>query len=144
MIGCPNGISDSVNNLPIIRRGITATSIANHYNGKDEFMVDMACFPGSSGSPVFIYNRNGYLDRRTNSYNMGKQRFLLVGILYTGSQIANNGHLILGQAPKVAIATMIHLGNIIRSSSLSALDDQIRERQSIMTPPNTEVGNLPE
>ncbi|CAA2136741.1 serine protease [Hyphomicrobium sp. ghe19] len=53
MIGCPNGLSDEANNLPIVRRGITATSLGKLYNGKPEFMVDMACFPGSSGSPCF-------------------------------------------------------------------------------------------
>ncbi len=75
MIGCPNGISDEANNLPIVRRGITATSLGKRYNGKSEFMVDMACFPGSSGSPVFLHDRAGYLDRRANSYMVGQAAF---------------------------------------------------------------------
>lgn len=139
MIGCPNGISDIVNNLPIVRHGITASSIAKRYNGKEEFMVDMACFPGSSGSPVFIYDRSGYLDRRQNSYIIGQQRILLVGILYAGPQITSDGHLILAQPPKVAVSAMMHLGNIIRASALSALDEQFRKLRPTMLPPNTEV-----
>ncbi|OAJ33340.1 hypothetical protein A0O36_02469 [Piscirickettsiaceae bacterium NZ-RLO1] len=53
MIGYPNGIWDEKHNLPIIRRGITATHPKLPYNGKPEFLIDAACFPGSSGSPVF-------------------------------------------------------------------------------------------
>ena len=62
MIGYPNGIWDSVNNKPIYRKGITATHPCRDYNGKKEFLIDAACFPGSSGSPVFILNENGYRD----------------------------------------------------------------------------------
>lgn len=140
MIGCPNGISDEANNLPIVRRGITASSLAKRYNGKDEFMVDMACFPGSSGSPIFIYDRNGFLDRRNNSYMIGTQRILLVGILYAGPQIENNGHIILGQPPKVAVAAMMHLGNAIRASALKVLDEEARRLLPALSEPETNIG----
>lgn len=55
MIGYPAGIWDEHNNMPIYRKGITATHPALEYNGKREFMVDIAAFPGSSGSPVFLF-----------------------------------------------------------------------------------------
>jgi hypothetical protein len=48
MIGYPNGIWDSKHNLPVIRKGITATHPRLLYNGKPEFMIDAACFPVSS------------------------------------------------------------------------------------------------
>lgn len=124
MVGCPNGISDEANNLPIVRRGITASSLSKKYNGKHEFMVDMACFPGSSGSPIFIYNREGFLDRRENTYKMGQSRLLLVGVLYAGPQITNSGHIVLAKPPEVAVATMMHLGNAIRASALRSLNDE--------------------
>lgn len=127
MIGCPRGISDEVNNLPISRRGITASPLSQKYNGTEEFMVDMACFPGSSGSPVFIYNQNGYLNKRTNTFHMGDQRVILVGILYAGPVIDNNGILILGQLPKVITQSTMHLGNVIRSSALRAIEKEIRQ-----------------
>jgi hypothetical protein len=60
MIGYPNGIWDDVNNLPVVRRGITATGCNNNYRGRTEFLIDAAVFPGSSGSPVFIYNQGSY------------------------------------------------------------------------------------
>ena len=39
MIGYPNGIWDSVNNMPIVRKGITATHPKLNYDRKHEFMV---------------------------------------------------------------------------------------------------------
>lgn len=140
MIGCPNGISDEVNNLPIVRRGITATSLTNRYNGKDEFMVDMACFPGSSGSPVFLYDRNGFLDRKTNSYKIGAQRIKFVGILYGGPQITNSGNLILARPPKIKVSAMMHLGNVIRSSALRLINAEFRRVLLAIPYPQTTVG----
>ena len=55
MIGYPIGLLDSHNNLPVARKGITATDPVKDYEGRKEFMIDLACFPGSSGSPVFLY-----------------------------------------------------------------------------------------
>ena len=54
MIGYPIGLIDEYNNKPIVRKGITATTYNIDYNGKKEFLIDIACFPGSSGSPIFI------------------------------------------------------------------------------------------
>jgi hypothetical protein len=125
MIGCPNGLSDEINNLPISRRGITATSLTKNYNGKPEFMIDMACFPRSSGSPIFLYDRNGYQDRRQNTYKIGAQRIKLVGILYSGPLIANDERIVLSNMPRVEVSSMMHLGNAIKSSELRVLDDLI-------------------
>lgn len=127
MIGCPNGIFDEVNNTPIVRKGITATPLSKSYNGHDEFLIDMACFPGSSGSPIFIYNRDGYLDRKNNSYMMGESRLLIVGILYAGPLISNSGEIILTQTPKISVPSMMHLGCVIKSSQLKILDAYIRD-----------------
>ena len=79
MVGYPNGIWDSANNFPIFRRGITATACNLNYQGRPEFLVDAAVFPGSSGSPVFIFNEGTYVDG--NSIIFG-ERLLFVGILY--------------------------------------------------------------
>ncbi|VXD14359.1 S1 family peptidase [Planktothrix paucivesiculata] len=68
MIGYPNGIWDEKNNMPIIRKGITATSPKYNYNGLPVFVIDCACFPGSSGSPVLVFNQGGYTDARGNTY----------------------------------------------------------------------------
>lgn len=127
MIGCPRGISDEVNNLPIIRRGITASPMSKDYNGKPEFMVDMACFPGSSGSPVFIYDRMGYMDRKANTYRIDGRRLHLVGILYEGPIFTNKGQVVLAEPPAVTVPSMMHLGNIIKASELEVLDREVRK-----------------
>lgn len=59
-IGYPSGIYDTTNKLPVIRQGITATPIWNKFQGKDLFLIDAGVFPGSSGSPVFIYNQGSF------------------------------------------------------------------------------------
>lgn len=109
MIGYPNGIWDSLNNKPIIRKGITATHPSRDYCGKREFLIDMACFPGSSGSPVFLYNEGGYRDKKGNTH-LGANRILFLGTLYAGPQ-----HRVTGEIEIVPIAnkaiTTSHIPN---------------------------------
>ncbi|WP_051504098.1 S1 family peptidase [Sphingomonas jaspsi] len=128
MIGCPRGIYDQANNLPIVRRGTTATPLSKRYEGRDEFLVDMACFPGSSGSPVFMYNANGFVDRKTNTYMMGKGRFFFLGILYAGPIINNEGRIVLGSQPRIEVAAMMHLGQVMRSTMMTDIDDLVEAR----------------
>jgi len=58
-IGYPSGVWDQVNLMPIMRRGTTATPMALDFEGRQEFLIDAAVYPGSSGSPVFIYQPQG-------------------------------------------------------------------------------------
>lgn len=82
MVGYPNGIWDEINNLPIIRKGVTATHPNVDYNGKPEFMIDAACFPGSSGSPVLLFNLGDYTTK--TGTKLGTNRIKLLGTLYAG------------------------------------------------------------
>lgn len=59
-VGYPNALFDNKNLLPIIRKGITATPLFIDYEGEPRFLIDASVFPGSSGSPVFIYNFGSY------------------------------------------------------------------------------------
>ncbi|PWJ79784.1 trypsin-like peptidase [Pseudaminobacter salicylatoxidans] len=127
MVGCPNGLFDEANNLPIIRRGITATHPAKNYQGRDEFMVDLACFPGSSGSPVFLYSTGANFDRATGGYALGNIRLLLMGILYAGPTINQRGEIVLARQPAVSVAAMMHLGTVIKSTHLLAFDALVQE-----------------
>lgn len=54
-VGYPSGVWDQVNLMPILRRGTTATPLALNFEGRAEFLIDAAVYPGSSGSPVFVY-----------------------------------------------------------------------------------------
>ncbi len=59
-IGYPSGLYDAENYSPIVRRGITATPIWNNFQGRTTFLIDAGVFPGSSGSPVFVFNQGPY------------------------------------------------------------------------------------
>jgi len=125
MIGYPNGIWDAKNNQPIIRRGVTATHPVLDYEGRKEFMIDAACFPGSSGSPVFLYNTGGYWSRDGNMM-MGAVRIKLLGILYAGPMYSAKGDIVIMNQPAmpkpVAVSQIpINLGLVIKSSELAAL-----------------------
>lgn len=130
MIGYPNGIWDSVNNLPVVRRGVTATHPTLDYDGRREFMIDAACFPGSSGSPVFLYNTGGWTDRRGN-VNIGSVRVKLLGVLYAGPQHTATGEVRVVDVPTreapVAISRIPNnLGLIIKASRLLEFDAPLR------------------
>lgn len=77
-IGYPNGLYDEINKMSIVRQGITATPIWNNFKGEEVFLVDAGVFPGSSGSPVFIYNRGTYPTK--DGIAVGN-RLLFVGVM---------------------------------------------------------------
>jgi len=121
MVGYPTGIWDRVNNCPVFRRGITATHPANKYEGRDEFMIDAACFPGSSGSPVFLYNLGSY-EGRNGGTVMGT-RFFFLGVLYAGPQYTATGEIRILTIPErrdtvTTTSIPLNLGNVIRSSRI--------------------------
>lgn len=59
-IGYPSGLRDQKNNMPLVRRGITSTPVWNDFEGEPAFLIDAGVFPGSSGSPVFIFDQGSY------------------------------------------------------------------------------------
>lgn len=98
MIGYPSGIWDQINNLPVIRRGITATHQSINWNGNTEFLTDIASFPGSSGSPVLLVNIGSYMDRMGNTF-MGTHRIHLLGIHYAGFMHTAEGDMRIVTSP---------------------------------------------
>jgi hypothetical protein len=125
MIGYPNGIWDSINNKPLFRKGITATHPFHDYNGKKEFMIDAACYPGSSGSPVFILNEFAYSDKQ-GTY-LGKPRLLLLCILYAGPQYTATGEIQIINVPTVQKPIVVssipnNLGLVIKSQRITELE----------------------
>ena len=75
-VGYPSGIWDIRNILPIVRKGITATPYYVDFMNEKKFLIDASVFPGSSGSPVFVYNTAQYSDKYGNITNKPRIRFL--------------------------------------------------------------------
>ena len=125
MVGCPSGLLDSHNRLPILRRGYTASHPAFDYDGRPEFMVDMACFPGSSGSPVFQLATFGQFNRETQTYPI-VGNFSFLGVLRAGPLVNNAGEIRFGAPTKIDVKTMMHLGLVIKSTEMDGLEDEAR------------------
>ncbi len=60
MIGYPKGIYDIKNNIPVFRKGFTASPYKFNFNGMPVFLADLPDFEGSSGSPVFLFSEGSY------------------------------------------------------------------------------------
>lgn len=100
MIGCPSEMFDEINNLPIIRRGVTASHPGFHYKGSQQFLVDCPSYSGSSGSPIIRYG-NLFFDRERQSYDLAMHpRIALLGMLTSGFDDVSEGgqHIDLGVA----------------------------------------------
>jgi V8-like Glu-specific endopeptidase len=123
MIGYPDGIWDEKNNMPIVRRGITATNPKYDYNGLPIFVIDCACFPGSSGSPVLIFDQGGYMDARGN-LNLGGSRIILLGVLFAGPQHVAQGEIKTIEVPLAHIPISLsnipnNLGFVVKANKIS-------------------------
>ncbi|MCW7483238.1 S1 family peptidase [Leptospira kanakyensis] len=121
MVGYPIGLTDAFNNKPIFRKGITATHVSLDYQGRKEFLIDCACFPGSSGSPVLIVNESSYSDG--NGILVVDSRIFLLGTLYAGPQYNSKGKIrpvLIPTNTKYISETKIpiNLGLVIKSERL--------------------------
>ncbi|MGO2506318.1 MAG: hypothetical protein ACTH7L_09415 [Psychrobacter alimentarius] len=121
MIGYPDSTWDDVNNLPVVRKGISATHPHLYWKGNPEFLTDIASFSGSSGSPVYLYNPMGYMDHSNNSYIMG-ERIKLLGIHRAGA---------LHQLPSATIQIPNNVGVAINSNEILVLEEEVRRRVSV-------------
>jgi hypothetical protein len=125
MVGYPEGIWDSVNNLPIIRSGITATHPAFDYEDQKEFLIDVACFHGSSGSPVFRNVNTLRLERNGIRFQSSNGHFL--GVLHAGIGQTDEGDVIVRNIPtaKRLVATFerfFNLGVVIKAERILEFD----------------------
>ena len=116
-VGYPSGVWDQVNLMPIMRRGTTATPIALDFEGRAEFLIDAAVYPGSSGSPVFV------MSPEAMRASGGGRKFFFAGVVaavffreeanrITSMPVpANQGGTTIG-------SEMIDLGLIIKSQAV--------------------------
>jgi hypothetical protein len=132
MIGYPNGIWDKCNNMPIVRRGITATNPKHDYNGLPIFVIDCACFPGSSGSPVLIFNQGGYVNAN-GQVDIGSTRVILLGVLYAGPQHVAAGEVQTIDVPLQQVSISLskipnNLGFVVKAQKLNDFKTQLLEK----------------
>lgn len=127
MIGYPIGLSDTYNNTAIARTGSTATLGKLDYEGKPYFLIDIAAFPGSSGSPVFRRRTVSVTKEIDNGVSIGTSfRYDLLGILFAGPMISNLKGEITMATPTESLAIgriPLNLGIIIKSTELKAFRD---------------------
>lgn len=120
MVWYPNWLYDEKNNLPIFRKWITWFHPAINFNGEKIWLVDMACFPGSSWSPIFIYNKSWYTDKRW-TLNIGPDRLIFLWVLFSWPQYNSDWEIIVESIPtqqKIITKTpvMINLWYYIKSN----------------------------
>ncbi|MGE8451063.1 MAG: trypsin-like peptidase domain-containing protein [Pseudomonadales bacterium] len=119
MAGYPLGLWNERHNLPIVRDGLSASHPLVDWNGLRQFVIDVACFPGSSGSPVFLYEDGWY---RTKQGNAPGTRAELIGFLWGGPTAPAEGRLEPRPIPTSmqvpVINTMMNLGYVVQADAV--------------------------
>ncbi len=129
MVGYPIGLWDEKNNLPLMRRGVSASNPNMDYNGRREFLIDAACFPGSSGSPVFLYEEGFVNNNGVPSFG---RRALFLGVLYAGPEYNKEGKIVVRNVPtrfepRAETSIPVNVGFVIRY-------DVVREFCNVLIP----------
>ena len=105
MIGYPGGLWDNVNNQPIFRKGILATSPSKNFGGRREFLIDMPVYWGSSGSPVLLFSEGAFFDRKKG---VGAKGVMLGGRLkLLGINYATITNTVTGKVVPVPVPTVV-------------------------------------
>lgn len=120
VVGYPDGIWDSYNNMPIVRRGITATPIQYDFENETKFLIDAAIYGGSSGSPVFLFNQGVF---SVKGGAMAGSRIKLIGIVYAVAQHSVTGQIKIVDVPVAQTPLSVtnipnNLGVVIKVSKL--------------------------
>ncbi|SEE37597.1 Trypsin-like peptidase domain-containing protein [Rhizobiales bacterium GAS191] len=136
IVGYPDGISDASHNVPVFRRGITATPVYLDFNGETEFLIDAAIFPGSSGSPVFLYNQGTWTDR-SGQTKIGT-RIKLLGVVHAVGVHSLDGEIRIVPAPTqtraiVNSALPNNLGICVKASRILEFEPLI-VKQGVVLP----------
>ncbi|CAM3739355.1 trypsin-like serine peptidase [Smaragdicoccus niigatensis] len=121
-VGYPNGLYDSHSKLPIVRRGHSASALNVDYEGKPTFLIDASVFPGSSGSPVFLYLPSAAPDKHGNFAVNTSPTLVFLGVVaavyHRGAPVIQALHI-----PGIAAEEMIDLGVVYKASTVSELLD---------------------
>lgn len=125
MIGYPAGLWDDFNNLPIMRTGDTSSHVAYDYRGKEDFIVNIPAYHGSSGSPLVKLVdrpivRNGENIILHSCLLLGIQKEIpevrnLDGSIYTNLGVFVKSYRLYDFLPLVRAAYQEEINEILRS-----------------------------
>ncbi|HYA84483.1 MAG TPA: serine protease [Candidatus Bathyarchaeia archaeon] len=128
MIGYPHGLWDPINNFPFFKKGSTATHAGIKYGDKEQFVIDVGLYPGSSGSPIFRLTDEFY--EKSRFFRGGPDRVRLLGIVKEVFIYNAEGQIMpTKKIPKKKTLTEIpmDLGLAIRSTKLLDFEPILRE-----------------
>lgn len=128
-VGYPQGLWDSHRNLPLFRGGLTATSPMLDYDNEPKFLIDCSIYPGSSGSPVFLYNSGVVFNSSKNSASLG-ERTKLLGVVFAVQLYQADGR-VTEVTPTAAqamarVGVPSSLGVVVRAKEILVLIDRVR------------------
>ena len=121
-VGFPGQLWDDVHNLPVFHRGFTSTAPYIDFKGKKEFLIDIATWPGASGSPVMLYNEGSWVERNGGT-KLGGIRIKLLGVVYGVAVQDVTGNVLIQNAPiqfvaPSSMAVPTNLGACIQASMI--------------------------
>ena len=131
-IGYPSGLFDQASMLPIARRGQTATPIFNDYNQLPAFLIDASVFPGSSGSPVLIFDRGMYATR--DGETQVGSRIMLAGVVAAVHTRTVMGEIRITSNAYATFDDMIDLGIVFKSSAIQETVDILFASEGLASP----------
>ncbi len=109
-VGYPENRFDTLNNMPLMRRGYIASVPNLNFNGKSQFVIDAQVFPGSSGSPVF---------------GTASGQFKFLGVV-TQTMIRNNLLQIQQASISPTVQETLGLGIVIKSTDVKSFLEEIK------------------
>jgi len=138
-IGYPVGLWDPKNLIPVVRKGITATPVFLDFKGEKQFLIDASVFPGSSGSPVFIYNKGIYWDKKSGGTVVGHRIFFL-GMLSAVFKMPDTGEIIIPieGMPVVRINQLVDIGVVFKAETiLETIKEFLEEMKNTKSSPSS-------
>jgi hypothetical protein len=125
-VGYPLGFWDPSSGTPIVRRGVTATPFHTNYQGEPAFLIDGAVFPGCSGGPVTVIERE-LIVPPDPSDSFGpplreEEREVFLGIITDVFDRLSDGERV-----------SLHLARVLRSEIIFAA---ISEYEQLTSPPS--------
>jgi len=121
-IGYPEGIYDEANFLPVFRKGITASSVKIDFQGEPKFLIDAHIFPGSSGSPVYLYSIGSRI-RRDGVIELAGVHIHFLGVLSSVFLHTERGRIFVETIPtnisgEFLTSQMIGLGIVFKAKAI--------------------------